>query len=242
MLVNFDRQGSASLFPGYPWLIALQRITRKKVGTSRMPAPRNNKSKAPRKLDTQKTERSTRTSKKSRETGNELLPTAAPPPAPTQESAAWECDSHEELVLTFLSDYHAFEKALVRAGYTRAGRTPGSAGPDWSRFARHIQARFDPHASPVLQGAVAYMLWDEDNLELRNEQIENAPFWENPDPHNDTVWLSELVQQTSRKLIHSYNFPGQPGIDLAMVSAAMFIVEAWSHLDPEVESFIRSLQ
>jgi hypothetical protein len=207
-----------------------------------MPTPRNTKSKTPKETDPQNSKKSAGTKKKRRETGNEPLSTAAQPSAPTQKRPAWECDSDEELVLTFLSDFHALEKALVQAGYTRVGRTPASAGPDWSRFARHIQARFDPQASQVLQGAVAYMLWDEDNVELRNEQIENGAFWENPDPHNDTVWLSELVQQTSRKLIHGYNFPGKPRVDLAMVSAAMFIVEEWSRLDPDVERLIQSPQ
>ena len=58
---------------------------------------------------------------------------------PDQQPADDEFD--EELVLTFLSDYHAFEQVMVRAGFTRAGRVPGNAQPDWEGFARHIESR-----------------------------------------------------------------------------------------------------
>jgi hypothetical protein len=201
-----------------------------------MPAPRNTKSKTQSTPDPTKPKRKAR--KKDDGRGTEPAGTALPPqPAPETVNADWECDADEELVLTFLSYFQTLEHALMRAGYTQAGHTPGSAQPDWYRFARHIHPRFDPDSSEVLQGAVSYMLWDDDNLELRNERIENAHFWENADPNNDTVWLSELVQQTGRKVIHGLNFPAKPGVDIAMVTAAMFIVEEWLRLEPEMEGW-----
>jgi hypothetical protein len=205
-----------------------------------MPSPRNNKSKAGN--NTRPPEKSKRklTQKEiGPGTGNEPLDTALP------LHAAPRADVHEsddELVLTFLSHYQALELAMIRAGYTRSSHTPGTAQADWARFARSIQPRFDPKSSPVLEGAVAYMLLDDDYLELRNERIENAYPWENPDPHNDTVWLSELVQLTGRKLIQGLNFPRETGCDITMVTAALFIVEEWSQLDPEVERFLRNVQ
>ena len=84
------------------------------------------------------------------------------------------------------------------------------------------------------------MLLDEDNLDLRNERIEEAYPWENPDPHNDIVWLAELLQHTWKRLIHWLNFPDAPAVDIAMVSAALFIVDAWAKIDPEVEKLLVS--
>jgi hypothetical protein len=147
----------------------------------------------------------------------------------------------EELVLTFLSHFNSLEQALVRAGYTQASHAPTTARADWGSFARHIEKQFDPDSSPVLQGAVAYLLCDPENRELRYERIGNSYPWENPDPHNDIVWLSELLQQTGARLLHELNFPGRPRCDLATISAAWFIVEAWSHLDPQVERLLSGL-
>jgi hypothetical protein len=147
----------------------------------------------------------------------------------------------EETLLYFFSHYHALEQAILRAGYTRAGRTSASARPDWSRFARHIEPGFMKDTEPVIQGAVAYLLLDEDHMELREERIEHSHFWESPDPNNDVIWLAELLQHIWKRLIHWLNFPDAPAVDIAMVSAALFIVDAWSQLDPEVEKLLSGL-
>jgi len=144
----------------------------------------------------------------------------------------------EETLLYFFSHYHALEQAIMRAGYTRAGPTPGSFHADWPRFARHIEPEFKKDTEPVIQGATAYLLLDEEYLDLRNERIENAHFWESPDPNNDTVWLAELLQQVRRGLIHRLNYPDAPPVDIAMVTAALFIVEAWAKIDPIVEGLL----
>lgn len=234
---------------GYPWRKARQRTIEWKVGKDLMPSPRNNKAKTGNTARPAKAKRKIKKSDAAPGTGSEPTETSrplqSPPEAPAlrnplADRAARLREVDEELVLTFLSYYQALEQALMRAGYIRASHTPGTSQPDWPRFARHIQPRFDPDSSPVLQGAVAYMLWDEDNLDLRNERIEKFQPWENPDPHNDTVWLAELVQQTGRKLIQGLNFPGERWYDMAMVSAALFIVEEWSHLDLEVEKLLVS--
>jgi len=157
-------------------------------------------------------------------------------PSPRQQPADREYD--EELALTFLSYYLALEQALVRAGFTRAGHTPGTAQADWARFARHIEAQFDPGSSPELEGSVAFLLADENNLERRNKRLEKSSPWENADANNDIVWISELVQQTGKMLAYGLNLPGRSGFDLSLVSAVFFIVQAWSHLDPQVESLL----
>jgi hypothetical protein len=66
----------------------------------------------------------------------------------------------EDLVFSFLADYHSLEGALVRAGFTKPGPTAGNGRPDWSKFARHIEGKFDPASDPALEGTVCYLLAD----------------------------------------------------------------------------------
>jgi hypothetical protein len=138
-----------------------------------------------------------------------------------------------DLVLTFLADCHALEGALVRAGFTRAGSTPGNARPDWSKFARHIEGKFDPESSPELIGAVCYLLGELESPERR---------WEQSGPQSDIFWLSELVRKIRNRLLLRINFAGGPCSDITSVLAAMLIVEAWSTIDPKVESLLTHVQ
>ena len=59
----------------------------------------------------------------------------------------WTCISPGrfdlELILTFLTKFQSFEQALMRTGFTQAGRSPGNACPDWEQFARHVEGEFD---------------------------------------------------------------------------------------------------
>ena len=72
-----------------------------------------------------------------------------------------------ELALDFLTWYQALGQALVRAGFTRASRTPATGQPDWESFALHIEERFDPDSDGAVQGAVAYLSWSPANRALR---------------------------------------------------------------------------
>ena len=160
---------------------------------------------------------------------------------PSRERNDREKEIDEELVLTFLTEYHAFEQAMVRAGFTRAGRTPASKQPDLGRFARHIEKHFRPDASEMLEGAVAYLLCNPRNQELREERLEKSFPWETSDPQSDVVWLLELVQQTRNRLTLEINFPVTPGMDTTLVMAALFVVEAMANMDPEMESQLTSV-
>ena len=151
------------------------------------------------------------------------------------------CDEMgEEEALTFLTLYQLLEQALVRAGFTRPGRTPGCARADWTGFARHMEGRSDPELDVVMQAAIAHLLWQPDLLALRNERLENADRWENVDPDNDSDWLAELLQRTHNQLIQAINFPKVPACDPVTLSAALVVLERWAHLDPGVESLLTS--
>lgn len=169
-------------------------------------------------------------------------PEAGSDVALTPDRVALHRESDEELVLTFLTEYHALEQALVRAGFTGVGRTPGNAQPDWVRFARHIERYFDPDSSPQLQGAVAYMLGQTENWERRMDLLEDTFPWETASPHSDVVWLTELVQQARNRLAHGLNTPDRMDYNSTYVTAALYVVEAWAHIDPDVERWLVCMQ
>lgn len=148
----------------------------------------------------------------------------------------------EELVLTFLSKYHSLEQALVRAGFTRAGSTPGNARPDWEQFARHIEGKFDPESAPELAGAVGYLLADPEKDKLRWERLQASLPGDRSSPQSDIVWLSELIQGIRNRLLHWLNFGEEAWDDDPGIVAALFIVDAWSVIDPKVKSLLGRVQ
>ena len=157
-------------------------------------------------------------------------------PPPDRNKREIEID--EELAITFLTEYHAIEQALVRAGFARAGRIPGSTQPDWERFVRHIERRFRPDSSEELQAAVSYLLIKPSLVELREQRLEYSFPWETASPRSDMIWLSELVQQVRNKLVLGINFPQSSGCDTATTMAALLVMEAWAYTDPQVERLL----
>ena len=158
------------------------------------------------------------------------------PPEPPSRYDEWD----EEMVLDFLTRYHKLGQALVRAGFTKAGRIPGSVEPNWEQFALHIEEQFDPDSEPVLQGAVAYLGWNPKNFALRNERIEDSDLWETYSVENDMVWLAEMIQRVGNQLTHEINYMDQQPCDDAQVTAALFVLMAWETLDPEVERWLEN--
>jgi hypothetical protein len=162
-------------------------------------------------------------------------------PLPGQSSR--NDDDREMLVLTFITEYQAFERALVLAGFTTAGRTPGNARPDWARFVRTIERKFHSGASPELLEAAYYLLEHPDYQDARWERMENAELSDPYSPQRDIIWLSEMVQQIGNKLARGFNLMGQQAdYDLQDITAAMLVVEAWSHIDPKVERLLGHVQ
>jgi len=150
---------------------------------------------------------------------NDLNPKVTPPKG----------DFDAEMVLDFLAAYHALEQALVRAGFTRAGRRSGNPQPDWGGFVRHIEEKFDPESSPELMGAVCTLLGQPLARELRREL---------PSPVSDVLWLAERVQEIRDRLLLRINFAGKPWGDDTIVVAAWYVVRAWSSIDPKVQCLL----
>lgn len=142
----------------------------------------------------------------------------------------------EALALDYLGYYRSLEGALLRAGFARPGRTPGSARPDWQQFALSLRGKFVPDLETEIMAAVDYLLNNPAMQDLRFERMETAPPEESSYLHYDIVWLSELVQEIGNRLLHWINFRGDPGCDDADVTAALLIVDAWLSIDPRVKS------
>jgi hypothetical protein len=141
----------------------------------------------------------------------------------------------EGLVLDYLADCHSLDGALVRAGFARAGRSPGTARPDWQQFALSIQGKFVPDPEEEVGAAVAYLLTDPARQELRWQRMEDSTLGEPSYLHYDIVWLSVLLEEIRNRLLHWINFRGEPGCDDTDVAAAVLIVHAWSSIDPRVK-------
>ena len=158
---------------------------------------------------------------------NDLNPKVTPPKG----------DFDAQMVLDFLAAYHALEQALVRAGFTRSGRRSGNPRPDWGGFARRIEKKFDPGSSPELMEAVCTLLGQPLTVpvifrgarELRRELLT---------PVSDVLWLAERVREIRDRLLLRINFAGVPWGDDTIVVAAWYVVQAWSAIDPKVQSLL----
>jgi hypothetical protein len=157
-------------------------------------------------------------------------------PEPPSRYDEWD----EEMVLDFLTRYHALGHALVQAGFTRASQTPGSVLPNWEQFALHIEEQFDAESEPVLEGAVAYLSWNPKNLALRNARLEDSDAWETYSVENDMVWLAEIIQRIAHQVTHELNYMHQRACDDTQITAALFVVMAWAELDPEVARWLET--
>jgi hypothetical protein len=151
-------------------------------------------------------------------------------------------DLDAEMVLDFLAAYHALEGALLRAGFTRPGRRPGTTQPDWGGFARRIADRFDPGASPELIGAVCTLLADPDQPGYFRNRRPEIYLMEPSIPERNTVWLAEVVQEIRNRLLLRMSFADDAWSDGPAVVSAMLVVQAWSKLDPQVESLLTHVQ
>jgi len=151
-------------------------------------------------------------------------------------------DFDGDLILTFLTEFHLFEQALVRAGYTRASSAYRNAQPDWIQYARHIERRFRPDSSVELEGAVAYLLFEPSKRKLRDERLESPLPEEASNAESDILWLAELVQETGRKLSYGIQFLERSEMETSYLTAALLVLAAMSACDPTVDGLHMRVQ
>jgi hypothetical protein len=133
---------------------------------------------------------------------------------------------------SYLACYRLLEWALVRAGFVSAFSSHKQPRPDWYRWARHIEKQFDPASDHVLEQSVAHLLYMRDDMDALPGRRQNRLTWESASPYSDILWLTEMLQETSLRLTHRYNFADTPGCDAPQVMAALFVVQAWLELVP----------
>jgi hypothetical protein len=148
----------------------------------------------------------------------------------------------EGRALAFLTEFRSLEQALIRAGFTRPGLLHGNVQADWVRFVRHIEQRFRLDPAEELQAAVDYLLCDPDQLRRRRERLQDSYPGETCGAESDIVWLSEMIEQTANKLTHGLGFLRKTGLDDPFITAAQFVVTAWSGYDPTVASLLKYVQ
>lgn len=139
-----------------------------------------------------------------------------------------EVDQH--LILTYLTCHRLLEQTLVRTGFVMALSSNKQPRPDWYSWARHIEKQFDPLFSEELGMSVAHLLDLRDDMEALPGRMQNRITWVSDSRFSDNLWLAEMLQRTSLRLTHRYNFVDTPGCDTPQVMAALFVVEAWLQL------------
>lgn len=148
-------------------------------------------------------------------------------------------DVELELALEFYAVYSSFENALIQAGFTRPGRNHSPSQPDWERFARHIEGRFNSGAEAPLEAAVSVLL----GRSVKGHDGTDSALEELPAPvvdfESDNVHISLLIQAAGYSLYHGAGFPSSLFYDCELLAASLFVLEAWSHCDPLVESILK---
>jgi hypothetical protein len=59
-------------------------------------------------------------------------------------------------------------------------------------------------------------------------------------PERNTAWLVEVIQEIRNRLLLRMSFADDAWSDDMAVVSAMIVVQAWSKLDPQVESLLPS--
>src|SRR5512138_2850216 len=137
-----------------------------------------------------------------------------------------EEDIDTELLLTFATVVGRFESALRKAGFVEPGR---KARPDWERFIRAIEGKYDPKSATELDAAVAYMLFTPTRQQVRVDTPGRQP---------DILQLCTLIRERASSLPRDVNLGRCSTADCEMMMASMLILEAWSHLEAKVERIL----
>lgn len=116
----------------------------------------------------------------------------------------------------------------------------GAPPPDWSAFARLIEAEFGRIGDRALAEAVEYLLRSPPRFPRRSEF---AVMWlpmERGAGASHLEWLLEIVAAIDRNLADGgpppETIPVEPGRDLRLVEAALLVVETCAAIDPRVQA------
>jgi len=170
---------------------------------------------------------------------------------PFLNSVYEQVDFDRELVFKFFTVFSLFEYALKKAGFCTAGRS-GEAQPDWKGFADSISAQFEnqirPQATPELVAAIDYMV---NRPVMRQALYQGSVIFTNrnrpkdrkgDDIISDTEWISILIRGVRNNLFHGGKFRYDRPRDTDLIKSSLIILEAWAHINRDVECILTNVK
>lgn len=149
---------------------------------------------------------------------------------PFLDSVYEQVDFDRELVFKFFIVFSLFEYALKRARFRNES---GDVMPDWEKFAREIENRFDRQASPEIEEAVDYLL----NKPPKRQVVNGTLIWQErtrPTGKTDYEWLSLIIRAVRNNLFHGGKFIYERPRDTLLIQHSLTILEAWAQADNRI--------
>lgn len=148
-----------------------------------------------------------------------------------------------ELVLEFFWKFSVFECALKREGFLRARREDAAAEPDWRKFARDIEGRFDAASVSGFAEAKSELL----RLSPRRQVVRDGRLaWEPIDQNrgSEDEFIIQLMKAVRNNLFHGGKYPDGPIDEVArnrdILRAALKILDGCYEAHAGVKRWIHS--
>ncbi len=147
-------------------------------------------------------------------------------------------DFDRELVFKFFAVFSLFEYSLKSAGFRNQS---GDAVPDWEKFARTIQRKFNPQVSDEVAEAVKYLV---EKPPMRQTIDQGRLKWVErmkPEGKTDCEWLSLIVRAVRNNLFHGGKFVYQRPRDTLLIQHSLTVLEAWAQCDGRIGGALERL-
>lgn len=146
-----------------------------------------------------------------------------------------------DLVFDFFWKFSAFECALKREGFLRAGRK-NAAEPDWDCFGREIQGRFARVSDPGFKEAVKELV----RLSPRRQVVRDGELqWDivvRSEGESDEAFTLRLLKTARNNLFHGGKYPDGPIDEIArdrnVLRAALVILEGCYEIHAGVKRWV----
>ncbi len=143
-----------------------------------------------------------------------------------------------ELALEFLAVFSRLEFALKVTNFRQPGE--GEAKADWIGFANEIAGAFNPHRTPEIANAFAYLA----GQPLRRFAVENGALGWYPvnvaGGISDAERVVRVVRQIRNNLFHGGKFARDPNAsadrDTKLLEASLVLLRELRRLAPQVEA------
>jgi hypothetical protein len=142
-----------------------------------------------------------------------------------------------DLVLTFFWTFSAFECALKREGFLRAGRS-ANAEADWTAFGKSLRGRFGEIPSEDFHESVAALkVFAPRRQVVRHGELRWEPVARQAD-QSDEEHVLHLLKTARNNLFHGGKYPDGPVAEVArnnsLLQAALAVLEGCYLLHPSL--------